>query len=115
MPKSREVHFEDEVFDVLTTTSGWLAGDAADIDLPTGIFSYHLIQFIADTQITEWNKLLANFSGDPDRAQVEFRRRVAAEIDARGTIDVLRRGVKGWGCSFQPDRSAKLPSLAWET
>lgn len=73
MPKSREIHFEDEVFDILSSTSGWLVGDAADIDLQTGIFSYHLLQFIGDTQIAEWNNLTLIHVGVIRAAGLEVR------------------------------------------
>lgn len=100
MASNLERHFEDEVFDALVV-GGWLAGDAHHIDLATGIDSAELMAFIGTTQIDEWNRLLANFSSDPDEAQAQFRKRLASELDARGTIDVLRRGVSGWGCKFQ--------------
>ncbi|MGD9796944.1 MAG: type I restriction endonuclease subunit R [Acidimicrobiia bacterium] len=101
MARSKEINFEDEVFDTLVESSGWEPGDADHLDLQTGLLTSDLLAFVGATQIDEWDKLLGNFGHDADRAQREFRRRVAAEIDARGTIDVLRNGVKGWGCSFQ--------------
>ena len=100
MAKSKEQHFEDEVFDSLVTDGGWLAGLADDVDFDTGIASAELLAFIGQTQIDEWDKLLVQMGKDPDRTQREFRKRVAAEIDKRGTVDVLRNGVKGWGLKF---------------
>ncbi len=99
MAKSKELHFEDEVVEVLTTESGWSLGVAQDLDFETGINSAELMSFIGETQVEEWN-LLADHFGDVDKAQVELRKRIAQEIDQRGTIEVLRRGVKGWGRRF---------------
>jgi type I restriction enzyme R subunit len=100
MAKSKERHFEDEVFDSLVTDGGWIAGIADDIELGSSTAPAELLTFIGQTQIDEWNKLLVQMGNDPDRAQIEFRKRVATEIDKRGTIDVLRKGVKGWGLKF---------------
>ncbi|MDP9419438.1 MAG: type I restriction endonuclease [Actinomycetota bacterium] len=100
MAKSKERHFEDEVFDSLVTDGGWIAGLAADIESETGTAPAELLTFIGQTQIETWNELLVQMGNDPDRAQREFRKRVAAEIDKRGTVDVLRHGVRGWGLKF---------------
>jgi type I restriction enzyme R subunit len=107
MAKSKERHFEDEVFGSLVTEAGWLAGLADDLDFESGIATAELLAFIGQTQIDQWDKLLVQMGNDPDRAQREFRKRVAVEIDKRGTVDVLRNGVKGWGlrfdlCYFKP-------------
>jgi type I restriction enzyme R subunit len=94
-----ERDFEDEVVKVLTSESGWALGAAQDLDLETGINSADLVAFIGETQADEWEKWLKRFP-DVDAAQVALRQRVAAEVDHRGTIDVLRNGVKGNGCKF---------------
>jgi type I restriction enzyme R subunit len=100
MAKWKERHFEDEVFDSLVNDGGWIAGLAEDIEFASGIAPAELLTFVGQTQIDEWNKLLVQMGNDPDRAQIEFRKRVAAEIDDRGTVDVLRHGIKGWGLKF---------------
>ena len=100
MAKSKESHFEDEVFDSLVARGGWIGGLANDLDFDTGLALAELLTFIAATQIDTWNSFLVQMGSDPDRAQLEFRKRVAAEIDKRGTVDVLRNGVKGWGLKF---------------
>jgi type I restriction enzyme R subunit len=98
-PARKERDFEDEVFAILVSESGWLPGVASNIDLATGLDTAELMAFIGATQADEWDKLVVHFGG-VERAQIEFRKRVAQEIDVRGTVDVLRRGVKGWGRSF---------------
>src|SRR5699024_1587122 len=92
--------FEDEVVESLTTSSGWSLGTVQDLDLETGINSAELMAFIGATQPEEWEKWLKTHPS-ADAAQMAFRRRVAQEIDRRGTIDVLRNGVRGNGCRFQ--------------
>ncbi len=100
MSKSKERDFEDEVFGSLVADCGWLAGLADDIEFSTGIAPAELLTFIGQTQSESWNLLLVQMGNDPDRTQREFRKRVAAEIDKRGTVDVLRHGIKGWGLKF---------------
>src|SRR6266536_1620253 len=39
--------------------------------------------------------------GDPDTAQRAFADRLAKELDSRGTVDVLRRGVIDLGVTIQ--------------
>ncbi|MGB3410543.1 MAG: type I restriction endonuclease [Microthrixaceae bacterium] len=94
-----ERDFEDEVVHVLTSESGWTQGAVQDLDLVTGINSADLVAFIGATQPEMWEKWLKT-QPSADAAQLAFRQRVAAELDQRGTIDVLRNGVRGNGCRF---------------
>ncbi len=96
--KSKEVHFEDEVVDVLTTESGWIQGAAQNLDLATGINSADLVAFIGATQVEEWEKWAKPFA-DVDDAQMALRLRVAHEVDRRGTIDVLGTGSRATAAS----------------
>jgi type I restriction enzyme R subunit len=59
-----------------------------------------LIQFIYATQPQEWEKLKTNLGAKAAEAREEFIRRLVKEVETRGTLDVLRKGVKGWGCKF---------------
>jgi len=99
MASNKEIHFEDEVVAALVEASGWQLGAAQDLDFVTGLNSADLIAFAGQTQPEMWAKWSKPFA-TVDAAQVAFRQRVAQEIDHRGTIDVLRKGVKGNGCSF---------------
>jgi type I restriction enzyme R subunit len=49
--------------------------------------------FIGDTQAEDWNRLVMLHGGSTETAQQAFYARLAAELDKRGTVDVLRRGV----------------------
>jgi type I restriction enzyme R subunit len=49
---------------------------------------------IGATQMPMWERLVDSaYGGDPNRAQSRFGQRLASELDKRGTVDVLRRGV----------------------
>ncbi len=99
MASNKEIHFEDEVVAALVERSGWIQGSAQDLDLATGINSADLAAFVGLTQPEMWDKWSKPFP-TPDAAQHAFRQRVAQEVDQRGTIHVLRNGVKGNGCKF---------------
>ena len=55
------------------------------------------IDFILATQPREWEKLKQHHGAD---VQERFLSRLAAEIESRGALDVLRHGLKDSGCKF---------------
>jgi len=57
-----------------------------------------LINFIKTTQPEEWEKLQEQY---PENTEALFLKRVAGEIGKRGTLDVLRNGVKDRGAKFE--------------
>lgn len=97
--KSKEIHFEDDVVSGLVN-HGWKLGAASNIDLKTGLATNELLDFIETTQPDAWNQLTTNFGSDPQKTGSEFIKRLTSEIDRRGTIDVLRKGIQGWGQRF---------------
>ncbi|NDE75549.1 MAG: DUF5069 domain-containing protein, partial [Proteobacteria bacterium] len=61
-----------------------------------------LFAFIGATQVKAWDQLLARgYGNDADAAQKGFAKRLASEIDSRGTVDVLRHGVIDYGITIQ--------------
>lgn len=56
-----------------------------------------VVSFLQATQISEWNRLKDHYG---DRVRGNFLRRLASEIERRGVLDVLRKGVKDRGCKF---------------
>jgi type I restriction enzyme R subunit len=86
-----EIRVEDELL-----RRGWVRGQrtySPELALDTG----ELFKFVGATQAKAWAKLVQLHGGDPNTAQRQFALRVAAEIDARGVLDVLRHGVKDRG------------------
>jgi len=57
-----------------------------------------VLDFIYATQPREWEKLKKQRGPDVKEA---FLKRLASEIEKRGTLDVLRNGVKDLGCKFR--------------
>ncbi|MEV4522468.1 type I restriction endonuclease subunit R [Micromonospora tulbaghiae] len=82
---------------VFMLESGWLSGQPSNHNRQLGLDPAELFAFIGATQSTEWAKVLAYHANDPDEAQRHFARHLAKQIDERGPLDVLRRGVKDKG------------------
>jgi len=57
-----------------------------------------VVDFVLATQPKEWQKLTQHH-GTAVREQ--FLKRLASEIERRGTLDVLRNGIKDSGCKFR--------------
>jgi type I restriction enzyme R subunit len=74
-----------------------LNGAPSGYDRQLGIDTAELFAFVGATQPDEWAKLLAYHGNDPDVAQRSFAQYLAKQIDERGPLDVLRRGVKDKG------------------
>ncbi|MGI5326690.1 type I restriction endonuclease subunit R [Actinomadura nitritigenes] len=85
--------FEDAVESALIA-HGWSAGEPGNYDRELALDTAELAVFIGRTQAREWERLRSAYGDDPAGP---FARLVAKEIDARGALDVLRRGVKDKG------------------
>jgi type I restriction enzyme R subunit len=81
--------------------SGWKRGIAANYDRQLGLDTSELFIFIGETQNDAWLKLIAYHGNDVAEAQRHFTEYVARQIDERGPLDVLRRGIKDKGISFR--------------
>jgi len=57
-----------------------------------------LLNFVKDTQPDEWEKLQEQY---PSNTEEILFKRVSREIAKRGTLDVLRKGVKDRGAKFE--------------
>jgi type I restriction enzyme R subunit len=69
-----------------------------DFDRELCLIPADAVDFVLATQPKEWAKL-KQFHGD--EVQVKFLRRLADEVQSRGTLDVLRKGIKDHGCHFR--------------
>jgi type I restriction enzyme R subunit len=85
----------------LTEHGGYAEGVASFFVPDLGIDTAELFAFIGATQIEAWDRLIMLHGGDVDTAQRAFADRLAKELDARGTVDVLRRGVVDLGVTIQ--------------
>jgi type I restriction enzyme R subunit len=79
--------------------NGWHQGSPSTYRVDLGIDTNELIHFIEDIQAERW-KQLVELRGGRDQAVHHFTKRVASEIDSRGTLHVLRKGVEDLGIQF---------------
>lgn len=78
----------------------WLRLKPTKYDKKFGLFEDELIAFVQASQPKQWAELVKRHGGE-QLASAKLLKRVADELTARGTIDVLRGGVKDTGVSIQ--------------
>jgi type I restriction enzyme R subunit len=93
--------FEDSIEQSLLRDGGYLQSLPAYFDKALGIDTSELFAFIGATQPKEWQALLSRYGNDANAAQRGFARRLASELDHRGTVDVLRHGIVDLGITIQ--------------
>ena len=102
-PKNDAVHLESsfETFVIQRLiTNGWIESPAEGYKVETGLNERELIDFVSQTQKDVWSEF-ARVQGGELRASQRLTKRVADEITHRGTVDVLRKGVKDTGFTFK--------------
>lgn len=72
---------------------GWRQGDPGSYRVDLGFDTYELLAFVFESQRENWNRL-EQHHGSTEAAQQALNKRVAEEMDSRGTLDVLRKGVE---------------------
>jgi type I restriction enzyme R subunit len=72
-----------------------------DFDSALGLDTVELHSFIEETQPGKWEKLVKAYGGDKGLAHRKFARRLAQQIDERGTVDVLRHGIRDQNVEFR--------------
>ena len=101
MNSTDEAAFEEHIASWLVEHGGYRrvkignsGGQPRDFDAGAGVDTAELFEFIGATQADDWERLVDSaYGGDPNQAQSGFVQRLASELDKRGTVDVLRRGV----------------------
>ena len=68
-----------------------------DYDQELCLLPRDVLDFVSATQPREWEKLTQHYGST---ANEQFLSRLSSEIKLRGTLDVLRKGVKDVGCHF---------------
>ena len=109
-----EQAFEDRVEEELLRR-GWQR-DQNTFDAELGLDTGELFRFVGASQGDNWERLIGLYPDQPTALR-QFAQRVAAEIDARGTLDVLRQGVRDRGVQidlayFRPGHTLAADALA---
>jgi type I restriction enzyme, R subunit len=81
-----------------TPPGGYRRRTAEDYDRALCLLSRDVLDFVLATQPKEWQKLQQHHGA---AVRDQFLKRLAAEIERRGALDVLRNGVKDSGCKFR--------------
>ena len=106
----REVHFETEIC-IHLSQHGWLhaEGDAALFDRTQGVFMPDLLAWLEGTQPEAWEKLSKTHG---TALPLVLAERLRKNLNERGTLDVLRRGVEMLGLKAPLDLAQFKPALA---
>jgi type I restriction enzyme R subunit len=79
---------------------GWVLGDKDNYSRPLGLDVQELRLFIEATQPDAWEKLVS-YHGGETQAWSKFMKRLSCELNDRGVVDVLRKGVKDTGVKIE--------------
>ena len=96
MPTYKEENFEDHI-EAHLNLSGYHSRQPAIYNRSLCLIPDETLQFIRDTQLKEYQKLEHQYE---DKTPVNLLNRVSKEIERRGVLDVLRKGVIDRGCRF---------------
>jgi type I restriction enzyme R subunit len=91
--RATERKFEGAIESWLLERGGYAKGDPRTFDRTLGLDPGEVLAFVEATQPDEWRELVARHGGE-QAARTNFLKRLAAELDERGTVDVLRRGSR---------------------
>jgi type I restriction enzyme R subunit len=100
---SEKAHLESTLEKLITehlVTNKWLQGEKTNYNLNLGLDVDELKQFILASQGEEWDRLKSLHGGE-EVAWKKFSERLCKELDSRGAIDVLRRGIVDLGVKFK--------------
>lgn len=95
-PNYLEQDFEDHIEEALLD-GGYTLVQPARYDKNLCLIPAELIEFIEQTQPKTLAKLAIQYGTE---TKDKLKKRIAAEIENRGVVDVLRNGVKDRGCEF---------------
>jgi type I restriction enzyme R subunit len=79
-------------------SGGYRRRTSQDYDPQLCLDAEMVVAFVQATQPREWTKLKKHYG---DHARMRFLRRLSREIGNRGTLDVLRKGVKDVGAKVR--------------
>ena len=92
-----EKSMESQIESYLVDTQLYTRRASANYDKSLCIDKEKLVGFILSTQPEKWEQLKQQHN---ERVSDMFLKRVKEEIEKRGTLDVLRKGIKDYGVSF---------------
>src|ERR1035441_10282651 len=111
MSQTNERAFETYVEEILLTHGGWKSGSNAEWDKERALFPAQVFAFIQGTQEKLWEEMKALHAAGLEPLLLVT---LVKELDAKGSLHVLRHGFKFYGKTF---RLAYLDrkSVVWGT
>lgn len=103
----------DTIEEYLITKGGYSIGNPYNFDSKIAINKDTFFNFIELTQQKKWKKYCSIYS---DLAKENFINLFCNEVDSRGLLDVLRKGIKDRGiefkvCYFKPETSINTETI----
>ena len=96
MPTYKEENFEDHI-EAHLNRSGYRSRQSVFYNKRLCLIHDDTLEFIQDTQPSAYQRLKRQYG---EETPVKLLNRVSKEIERRGVLDVLRKGVKDRGCTF---------------
>lgn len=96
--KTTENAFEAYVEEILLTKGGWHLGTNAEWDKDRALFPARVISFIAETQPKLWEEMEKLHGKELEALLITG---LVKELDAKGSLHVLRHGFKFYGKTFR--------------
>jgi hypothetical protein len=106
MSQTNERAFETYVEEILLTRGGWKSGSNAEWDKERALFPAQVFAFIQATQEKLWEEMKTLHAAGLEPLLLVT---LVKELDAKGSLHVLRHGFKFYGKTF---RLARLPGVA---
>ena len=98
MSQTTERAFETYVEEILLTRGGWKSGSNAEWDKGRALFPAQVFAFIADTQPKLWAEMQTLHAAGLEALLLNS---LVKELDAKGSLHVLRHGFKFYGKTFR--------------
>src|SRR5580704_14824278 len=95
--QTTEKVFETYVEEILLSKGGWKSGSNAEWDKERALFPAQVFAFIQDTQLKLWDEMKAQHAGGLEAMVLAS---LVKELDAKGSLYVLRHGFKFYGKTF---------------
>ena len=96
--QTTERAFETYVEEILLTRGGWKSGSNAEWDKERALFPAQVFAFIQDTQPKLWAEMKALHAAGLEALLLAT---LVKELDAKGSLHVLRHGFKFYGKTFR--------------
>ncbi|TQQ83036.1 type I restriction endonuclease subunit R [Halonotius terrestris] len=92
-----EEHFEEYISSYLVESNEYDLLSSAEFDKERGIFPDIVVSFVKETQPKKWNKLETAYKGN---ARKRFLQDLTSAMENRGTLELLRHGLRTTGTTI---------------